>query len=398
MGRKLRTTAYVVVACALAPAADAAAQVAAPTPTPVAVAESAPALTKAPPALIASSPAKVRRLACARRCGTAGAVRPGSLLRVRGKTLSRTDQVVFMGLEGEADNVAAAPAKRRKNSVDVRVPFGAVPGPVAIVDRNGALSRPSAAPVAIEATPQGSGPGIEFAVRSPRVYYGEARPATLAFISHAAAPVDIGVDLVRVEDGAVVAHWDFPQVAPEVTQTVVWDGTANGEVQPSGRYVFRVSAGGVLARASQVKAPDPGAFDFEHDRFPILGSFRFGTGAASFGGGRGHQGTDVFAKCGTPLVAARGGKVQYAGYHSRAGYYLVINGDNGDHAYMHLRDPALVKTGDVVQTGQPLGFVGDSGRAFGCHLHFEIWTEPGWYKGGSPVDPLPTLKAWAGRS
>ena len=75
----------------------------------------------------------------------------------------------------------------------------------------------------------------------------------------------------------------------------------------------------------------------------------------------------------------------------------MIDGPDGDHAYMHLRDAALVKTGDVVQTGQPLGYVGDSGRAFGCHLHFEIWSEPGWYKGGSPIDPLPVLQAWAGK-
>ena len=45
-------------------------------------------------------------------------------------------------------------------------------------------------------------------------------------------------------------------------------------------------------------------------------------------------------------------------------------------------------------TGQPLGFVGDTGSASACHLHFEIWTEPGWYNGGSPVDPLPILRTW----
>ena len=61
---------------------------------------------------------------------------------------------------------------------------------------------------------------------------------------------------------------------------------------------------------------------------------------------------------------------------------------------MHLRDVALVKTDDRVVTGQPLGFVGDTGSASACHLHFEIWTEPGWYNGGSPVDPLPILRTW----
>ena len=61
---------------------------------------------------------------------------------------------------------------------------------------------------------------------------------------------------------------------------------------------------------------------------------------------------------------------------------------------MHLRDASLVDKGDHVYTGQPIGFVGDTGRASGCHLHFEIWTAPGWYSGGTAIDPLPLLQAW----
>jgi murein DD-endopeptidase MepM/ murein hydrolase activator NlpD len=324
-------------------------------------------------------------------------VRPGSILRVRGKTLSRADQVVFMGAEGALDDIAAAPSVRRKTSVDVRVPFGAARGPVAVVDRDGAVSVPSAAPLAVEATPAGAGPNVEFAVRSPRFFHGSAQPAALTYVVHGAAPVDVTVDLVRAADGVVIGHWDAPQVVPEVPQIVTWNGETAGGVQAEGRYLFRVSTGGVLATLAQaggVKAPDPAAFEFAHHRFPILGAYKFGSGVAGFGGGRGHQGNDVFAKCGTPLVAAQGGRVEYAGYHGRAGNYLVIDTPDGDHAYMHLRDTALVKTDDVVVTGQSLGVVGDTGSATACHLHFEIWTEPGWYNGGSPVDPLPILKTW----
>jgi len=61
---------------------------------------------------------------------------------------------------------------------------------------------------------------------------------------------------------------------------------------------------------------------------------------------------------------------------------------------MHLRQPALVVTGETVYTGQQIGEVGDTGDAVGCHLHFEEWTQPGWYKGGHPYDPLPDLKRW----
>jgi murein DD-endopeptidase MepM/ murein hydrolase activator NlpD len=61
---------------------------------------------------------------------------------------------------------------------------------------------------------------------------------------------------------------------------------------------------------------------------------------------------------------------------------------------MHLQAPALAARGDRVMTGQQIGNVGDTGRASGCHLHFELWTGPGWYEGGSPIDPLPFLQAW----
>jgi len=45
-------------------------------------------------------------------------------------------------------------------------------------------------------------------------------------------------------------------------------------------------------------------------------------------------------------------------------------------------------------TGQAIGNVGDTGDAHGCHLHFELWSAPGWYTGGAAVDPLAFLKAW----
>ena len=135
---------------------------------------------------------------------------------------------------------------------------------------------------------------------------------------------------------------------------------------------------------------------FDH-LFPIRGRHNLGeTATNQFGGGRGHQGTDMFARCGTRIAAARAGTVEYAGFHSRAGNYVVIDGagTGDDYVYMHMRRPPPVSTGEQVFTGQKLGEVGDSGRASGCHLHFELWGAPGWYKGGRPFDALPSLKAW----
>ncbi|MBE2320218.1 M23 family metallopeptidase [Solirubrobacter sp. CPCC 204708] len=345
----------------------------------------------APPAasapVVASSPAAVARLDCVQACGTAGASRAGSLLRLRGKALAQADEVVFMGAPGDGDDVIAEALVGRKTSADVRVPMGAVSGPVAVVDSEGALTAPSVAPVLVEATPP-TGP-VSLGVRAPTFFYDAAKPATLGYTVHGAAPVPVTVDLARVDDGAVIAHWDLGAVAPEAPQQLTWNGLANRKVQRTGRYEFRVVAGGV--------AQPPVAFEFARDRFPILGKATFGTGTAAFGGGRGHQGHDVFAACGTPLVAAHGGVVKVAGYHGRAGHYLVIDneGTGTDYAYMHLREAPLIQTGARVYTGQPIGFVGDSGHAHGCHLHFEAWTAPGWYSGGRPLDPLPLLRAWA---
>lgn len=131
--------------------------------------------------------------------------------------------------------------------------------------------------------------------------------------------------------------------------------------------------------------------------FPIAGKHDYGTAVNAFGGGRGHKGNDVFAKCGTPLVALFDAKVQFAGTQSRAGNYVVLQtADGQSFPYMHMLSAALVKKGATVRAGQPVGRVGESGQATGCHLHMEQWTAPGWYTGGKAIDPRPLLKSLDG--
>ncbi len=131
--------------------------------------------------------------------------------------------------------------------------------------------------------------------------------------------------------------------------------------------------------------------------FPIQGAHDLGQSATNgFGGDRGHEGQDVAAACGTPLVAAGGGTVRAAGYHGASGNYVVIDGDGTGlgYVYMHMLRAPLVRVGQRVRTGDPIGQVGETGRATGCHLHFELWSAPGWRAGGQPFDPLPYLRAW----
>jgi murein DD-endopeptidase MepM/ murein hydrolase activator NlpD len=137
-------------------------------------------------------------------------------------------------------------------------------------------------------------------------------------------------------------------------------------------------------------------------RFPIAGPFDRGGADARFGArrkGHRHQGQDLAAALGTPVVAPHGGVIEAVGYQRRgAGHYLVLDGEDEDYdyAFMHLRRGSiLVQQGDQVRLGQQLGEVGTTGGSSGPHLHFEIWVG-GWYAGGKPIDPLPLLQDWAG--
>ncbi len=156
-------------------------------------------------------------------------------------------------------------------------------------------------------------------------------------------------------------------------------------------------APGGEARAEPVTLDPPKARPASADFvFPVRGRHRIGTTAVQrFGGARGHEGQDVFARCGVPVVANVAGTVKLAEFQGAAGNYVVVDGADGrSYAFMHLRRPASVAPGDAVYAGEPLGEVGDTGRASGCHLHFELWTSPGYYEGGHPVDPLGELRAW----
>jgi murein DD-endopeptidase MepM/ murein hydrolase activator NlpD len=152
----------------------------------------------------------------------------------------------------------------------------------------------------------------------------------------------------------------------------------------------------VLARAAATAAPETGAATpapAGSEVFPVRGAHTYGTHTNTFGGGRGHQGQDVFAECGTPLVALTDATVQHKAFQSRAGHYVVLQRADGEsYAYMHLQQASPVDDGDRVRAGQVVGRVGDTGRASGCHLHFEQWTAPGWYEGGRAIDPLPLLR------
>ncbi len=127
--------------------------------------------------------------------------------------------------------------------------------------------------------------------------------------------------------------------------------------------------------------------------FPVAEPHNF---ISSFGfprsGGRLHQGNDIFAPYGTPLFASERGVVGQMGTNSLGGIKLWITGESGtSYYYAHLSAFALtVVNGTLVEPGDIVGFVGNTGNAIATppHLHFEI--HPG---GGPAIDPFPILKA-----
>lgn len=122
---------------------------------------------------------------------------------------------------------------------------------------------------------------------------------------------------------------------------------------------------------------------------PVQGSHQFTNGwGQPRQGGRRHEGIDLFAVRGTPVVASVGGAMTHAS-GPRAGLAYYLRGDDGV-TYFGAHLDTLAPPGRVEQ-GTPLGTVGSTGNAKGStpHLHFEI--KPG---GGGPVNPFPTLEQW----
>jgi murein DD-endopeptidase MepM/ murein hydrolase activator NlpD len=85
-----------------------------------------------------------------------------------------------------------------------------------------------------------------------------------------------------------------------------------------------------------------------------------------------HEGIDFLADLGTPVVAAAGGVVQFAGFHPQYGFMIDIDhGNDLVTRYAHL-SKLFVKEGDVVLRGRKLALSGNTGRSTGPHLHFEV--------------------------
>jgi murein DD-endopeptidase MepM/ murein hydrolase activator NlpD len=100
-----------------------------------------------------------------------------------------------------------------------------------------------------------------------------------------------------------------------------------------------------------------------------------------------HNGIDIVANVGTPIVAAMAGRVASVGFNTVYGRYIIIKhvGTGYQTMYAHL-NKTLVSRDQTVSQGQKIGESGNTGMTTGPHLHFSI------FKNNEPVDPLAYLK------
>ncbi len=346
---------------------------------------------------------KTKDVVCISGCTKLRTSSPGGSVQVTGSGMSRVDLVIFRGSGG---SVRVKPSSKSATSLLVRVPQKAVTGRIRVVSTSGSTSSPSAQTLEIGPPPpqQNSPLTISDARTSPAIAYQYgARMPRLDFVLSGGRPSnDIRIDVVS-SSGSVLASRTRLEVPRGTSQRFTWGGRSGGKPAPSGRYRFvvrsldgtRATYSGKPGGTSAPRSSSPFSFAIYGYVFPVRGKHTYGD---AIGAGRGHQGLDVMARCGTPLIAARGGTVHYNAYQaSGAGHYIVINlagTRNESHVYMHLTKPSPFKVGSKVKTGQRIGIVGTTGRSTACHLHFEHWSSPGWYQGGTFLDPTVRVKSW----
>lgn len=133
--------------------------------------------------------------------------------------------------------------------------------------------------------------------------------------------------------------------------------------------------------------------DIVEDFFiPVLFGLRLQNITPDFGdprdnGNRSHEGQDMVATLGTPIVTPTDAVVTRVGTGESAGKYVYTRNPGGESfRYMHLDEFADIKAGDVLEAGDFIGTVGDTGNAQGvfAHLHFEIREQ-------DAIDPYPRL-------
>lgn len=102
--------------------------------------------------------------------------------------------------------------------------------------------------------------------------------------------------------------------------------------------------------------------------------------------GKKHEGIDIAADAGEPVLASAAGRVEYAGDGLRGyGNVVILRHDERTTTLYGHNSALKVKEGELVKSGQTIALLGSTGHSTGPHVHFEI------RKGQAPVNPRPRL-------
>ena len=342
-----------------------------------------------------SSPPELTDAVCVDTCGGMHKATTDSTVQLSGRHLSDVRRVMFKASDG--GKIKVRPTSVRRRSVSAKVPDGAATGRPKVVD---SYANRATSPTRIRIVPPDQIPDSgafslkEISAKPHKAYYYGKKKPRVKYLFTNTEPTDIRIDVVDRKTDEVVSSFTRPAQEPNTQHTARWSGRVSGSKRAvaKGSYKFRVGPeSGTLETANTAR------FRYYPFKFPVRGPHTYGDGVGAPRAGHTHQGQDVLADCGTPLQAARGGRVQYKAYQSAAGNYIVIDGKGTrhDYVYMHLKKPSPLGKGDRVKTGQKIGAVGSTGDATACHLHFEEWSGPGWYEGGTFLRSVTKhLKKW----
>lgn len=218
------------------------------------------------------------------------------------------------------------------------------------------------------------------------------RPQKIIFRFRASRATPVEIRVIKLGgSGRVVRRFTTGRLQPGGWHRVSFSGLdRKGRLIGAGRFLVRLGPrGGNLRKLSRLR--------LHGHRSPVAGPFGsrgpVGWFGAARNGGRTHEGLDMTANCGRPLVAVRSGTILKAATDPELkGNYVVLKGrsERRTYLYAHLKRPAAVKEGQKVRAGRRLGSVGQTGNAAStpCHLHFEVRSR------GRLLDPAPLVGSW----
>jgi murein DD-endopeptidase MepM/ murein hydrolase activator NlpD len=206
----------------------------------------------------------------------------------------------------------------------------------------------------------------------------------------AGRPVDQGgfaTPTITVDPGDTL--WDIANRYNTSIEALMSANNLRNATLSVGQTLRIVDANGSAQGVRAAVAPTPaGAARMV---WPLRGAITSGFGwrSITIGGSNAHYGVDIDGVTGDPIVSATAGTVTYAGWMGGFGQVVVVEQGNREYYYAHASQ-LHVQEGQRVTPGQLIARVGATGRVTGSHLHFEVRID------GTPVDPMPILKAQAG--